>query len=413
MQREDGDECEREQVRGKLTHSGAVGCGGFMTRVLLPFLLLSGASSWADDVSPVQAKLAALEAAQQRRHQIFAAGKGTLADEAERAAVQALGEQAAGAGEDPVLNALYVEKVIPLVIHSLDAEPGVRRSAIVALRKMGTPAVAPLVAALQQRDDEALRGGAAEALGELRPAESVPVLTACLHDEDRWVRNRCGYALTCAAEIHPQARASVLESLGDGDVVDGVRDFMNENPGELERLAPEIPRALEALEKADPLTQVVRWLFRSSIAVAVISFLAFALGMIRLIKSGKGKVVSTGNEPILKSSRHAGRSQFQASFAVAKSKGRSWSYADSMDISDLVEGMKASDPAAINFGQRALGLLFFVLFAFLAIGFGMVDAGESAGWGFVGFVGLFFGLIAQQTALSYSLRKKRVRLVGP
>jgi hypothetical protein len=272
---------------------------------------------------------------------------------------------------------------------------------------MGTPAVAPLVAALQQRDDEAIRGGAAEALGELRPAEVVPVLTACLHDEDRWVRNRCSYALTCAAEIYPQARASVLESLGDGDVVDGVRDFMHENPGELERLAPEIPRALEALETADPLPQVVRWLFRGSIAVAVISFLVFALGMIRLIKSGRGRVVSTENEPILKSSRHAGRPQFQASLTVARSRGRSWSYGDSMDISDLVEGMKASDPAALHFGQRALGLLFFVLFAFLAIGFGMVDAGVSAGWGFVGFVGLFFGLIAQQTALSYSLRKKR------
>ena len=78
-----------------------------------------------------------------------------------------------------------------------------------------------------------------------------------------------------------------------------------------------------------------------------------------------------------------------------------------MDISDLVEGMKARDPAAINFGQRALGLLFFVLFSFLAIGLGMVDAGVSAGWAFVAFVGLFFALIAQQTALSYSLRKKR------
>jgi hypothetical protein len=355
-----------------------------------------GTASRADEPAAVQAQISIIEAAQQRRHQLVSAGKSTAADAEERAALEALGARAA----DPAL--------ITLVIHSLDGEAGVRQAAISALKKMGAPAaVKPLLAALQQRDDETLRAGAAEALGELRPAEAVPALTACLHDESAWIRNRCGYALTCAAEIFPEARAALIQSLGDSEVLDGVTDFAHEYGDELERQAPEIPRALEALEKADPLVPLVRWFFRGSIAMAVVSFLVFLWGLSRLIKGGKGTTVSTRNEPILQSSRHAGRPQFQASLTVARSKGRSWSYGDSMDISDLVEGMKARDASAINFGQRALGLLSFVLFAFLAVGFGMVDAGVSAGWGFVGFVMLFCGLIVQQTALSYSLRKKR------
>jgi len=381
-----------------------------MTSARPPLALVAcllGIPSRAADLPSVQAQLAALEASQQRRHQVFASGKGTQADAAERAAVRALGEGAAAASEDPVLAALYREKVIPLVIHSLDAEAGTRRSAVFALKEMGTPAVQPLLTALQQRDDETIRGGAAEALGELRPPEAIAALTACLQDADHWVRSRCGYALTSAAEDFPEARAPLIEALGDGDVRDGVRDFAREYPGELERLAPEIPRALEALEKADPLPQIVRWLFRGTLGVALLSFFVFVLGMIGLIRSGKGRTVDTQNQPILRSSRRPGGPQFQGALTVARSKGRSWSYGDSMDISDLVEGMKARDPAAINFGQRALGLLFFVLFSFLAIGLGMVDAGVSAGWAFVAFVGLFFALIAQQTALSYSLRKKR------
>jgi hypothetical protein len=89
-----------------------------------------------------------------------------------------------------------------------------------------------------------------------------------------------------------------------------------------------------------------------------------------------------------------------------RTQGRAWGYRDSMDIAVLVDGLKGRDPAAIDFGLRALGLLFFLLFSFVAIGLGMVDAGETSGWGFVAFVVLFLGLIAQQTALSYSRRKE-------
>ena len=322
--------------------------------------------------SQVQANLATLEAAQERRHQLFASGKSTAVDEVERAAVVALGEQAAGDDAN-------IEKVIVLLIHSLDAEPTVRRSAIFALEKIGVRAVPHLISALNQRTDETIRGGAAEALGELRSPEVVPVLAACLHDDDRWVRNRCGYALACAAELLPAARSPLLDSLSDDDVADGVRDFMHTWPGELERLAPELPAALEAR-----VSQVSHWGFRGALAASLVSFLVFVFGMIRLMLSGKGRV-----------------SAADTGLRVT------WSHRDSMNVSDLVEGLRARNAAAINFGQRALGLLGFVAFAFLAIGFGLVDAGESAGWVFVAFVGLLFGVLVQQTALSYSKRRTR------
>ena len=79
-------------------------------------------------------------------------------------------------------------------------DSGVRRTAALALGKIGEPAVEPLIAALKDSDD-CVRREATEALGKIgEPA--VEPLIAALKDSDDYVRREAAEALGKIGEPH-------------------------------------------------------------------------------------------------------------------------------------------------------------------------------------------------------------------
>jgi len=61
------------------------------------------------------------------------------------------------------------------------------RIAVEALRRIGEPAVGPLIESLKDRDED-IRGGAANALGEIGDRRAVEPLIQALKDENENVR---------------------------------------------------------------------------------------------------------------------------------------------------------------------------------------------------------------------------------
>ena len=94
-----------------------------------------------------------------------------------------------------------------------DETGGVRWKAAEALSKLGTPAVAGLISALQHDDDD-VRWKAAIALGEIGDPQAIPSLINVLCDEDRFVRSRAAYALSMIGEA---AVDPLIHALREGD----------------------------------------------------------------------------------------------------------------------------------------------------------------------------------------------------
>src|SRR4030042_3481139 len=94
-----------------------------------------------------------------------------------------------------------------------DEFSGVRWIAAEALSKLGAPAVAPLIGALQHHNDD-VRWKAAIALGEIGDPRAVEPLIALLCDEDRYVKGRAAHALGLIGEA---AVGPLIRALREGD----------------------------------------------------------------------------------------------------------------------------------------------------------------------------------------------------
>jgi HEAT repeat protein len=104
--------------------------------------------------------------------------------------------------------------VEPLLIALKNDETGgVRWKAAEALSKLGTPAVAGLIGALQHDDDD-VRWKAAIALGEIGDPKAISPLINLLCDDDRYVRSRAAYALSMIGE---PAVDPLIHALREGD----------------------------------------------------------------------------------------------------------------------------------------------------------------------------------------------------
>ena len=117
-------------------------------------------------------------------------------------AAEALGEIGDNLAIEPLLVAL-----------KNDETGGVRWKAAEALSKLGTPAVAGLINALQH-DDEDVRWKAAIALGEIGDPKAIPSLINLLGDDDRYVRGRSAFALSMIGE---PAVDPLIHTLREGD----------------------------------------------------------------------------------------------------------------------------------------------------------------------------------------------------
>ncbi len=117
-------------------------------------------------------------------------------------AAEALGDIGDERAVEPLLTAL-----------KNDETGGVRWKAAEALSKMGTPAVAGLINALQHDDDD-VRWKAAIALGEIGDPQAISPLINLLCDDDRYVRSRSAYALSMIGE---PAVDPLIHALREGD----------------------------------------------------------------------------------------------------------------------------------------------------------------------------------------------------
>jgi HEAT repeat protein len=117
-------------------------------------------------------------------------------------AAEALGEIGDERAVEPLLAAL-----------KNDESGGVRWKAAEALSKLGTPAVAGLISALQHDDDD-VRWKAAIALGEIGDPQAITPLINVLRDNDRFVRSRAAYALSMIGE---PAVDPLIHALREGD----------------------------------------------------------------------------------------------------------------------------------------------------------------------------------------------------
>jgi HEAT repeat protein len=120
-------------------------------------------------------------------------------------AAEALGEIGDDRAVEPLLTAL-----------KNDETGGVRWKAADALSKLGTPAVAGLISALQH-DDEDVRWKTAIALGEIGDPKAIPPLISLLCDDDRYVRSRAAYALSMMGEPAVDPLIHALRK-GDGNL---------------------------------------------------------------------------------------------------------------------------------------------------------------------------------------------------
>lgn len=100
-----------------------------------------------------------------------------------------------------------------LVKASLHRDAQVRQAAVEALVKIGAPAVEPLIAALQHRDN-AIRITSAKVLGQIGDGRAVKALTAALEDKNVDVRQAVTEAL---AKVGTPAVESLITALQHKD----------------------------------------------------------------------------------------------------------------------------------------------------------------------------------------------------
>jgi len=87
------------------------------------------------------------------------------------------------------------QKRIAVLIGRLgDREPSDRDRAVAALEQTGSPAVAPLIAAMQA-EDWIVRQGASQALGKIGDPRAVEPLISALGDRNQWIRRYAAEAL--------------------------------------------------------------------------------------------------------------------------------------------------------------------------------------------------------------------------
>lgn len=361
-------------------------------------------ASDSGSVAFVAGRAAVLDAADVLRHKIVRSGKDRDVFAPEVRALQELGERGARLADgDAALRALYREAVIPRVVRVLGAGyEGSREEAASALDKIGTDALSPILAALARDPEPRVRAGAAWALGRRRHRleETVAPLAAALHDPETFVHYEAAKALTELATVFVSARAPLVRALGDSDVREAVA--IRAADGGLAKTAPELQAAFDERRAANPVRKVAATLFPICVALAVLSFLAFAYGIYRALN--RGEVAKTRNE-LIPTGR---RSRFPSRRKIwARTSGYSWSSSESGDISDLIEGVKRGDPESLEMACRGPALLFIAVFVFLAIGFWLLSTNQDGGWVFIGFMVLFMGQVARQTAYSYRLRKQR------
>ncbi|KZX13123.1 HEAT repeat domain-containing protein [Methanobrevibacter curvatus] len=98
-------------------------------------------------------------------------------------------------GAANILGFIGDDKAIPALISALgDLNKFVRRESSTALTKMGSSAVKPLIAVLDD-DDWKVRGAAAWALGSLGDDNVVDPLTKLLDDESGFVKRGAKYSI--------------------------------------------------------------------------------------------------------------------------------------------------------------------------------------------------------------------------
>ena len=87
------------------------------------------------------------------------------------------------------------------MISCLDKHAWIRKNAITALKKIGTPAVEPLIAALKSKDKE-IKGYAASILGGIKDNRAIEPLIDLLDDKDSTVRKMASKALKTITGTH-------------------------------------------------------------------------------------------------------------------------------------------------------------------------------------------------------------------
>ena len=133
-------------------------------------------------------------------------------------ASEALGEIGDARAAQPLIQALKCEKY---------EDEYVRNTAVAALRKIGEPAVQPLIQALKDKDKD-VREGAAKALGRIGDFRAVDPLIEALKDEVRTVR---------------LAAAGALTKMEDARAVEPLTQALNDKSSEVRK------KALQALIK--------------------------------------------------------------------------------------------------------------------------------------------------------------------
>jgi len=95
-------------------------------------------------------------------------------------------------------SSLTTEETIAALVEALDDDDGeVRANIAMALANLGPAAVTPLIVALEDSNPRR-RGGAAQAIGQIRPPVGMAVtpLLRAMKDKDDDVRRQVSYALS-------------------------------------------------------------------------------------------------------------------------------------------------------------------------------------------------------------------------
>ena len=114
-------------------------------------------------------------------------------DEAAQEKTAALAQQPADEARLPADKDTQ-KRIAELISRLGDREPSVRDSVVTALEQTGPPAVAPLIAAMED-EDWIVRQGASQALGRIGDPQAVEPLIIALGDKNQWIRRYAAEAL--------------------------------------------------------------------------------------------------------------------------------------------------------------------------------------------------------------------------
>ena len=117
---------------------------------------------------------------------------------------------------DSTIENRKLEIINQLISQLGDREPSVRDSVVAALEQTGPPAVAPLIAAMED-EDWIVRQGASQALGRIGDPQAVEPLIIALGDKNQWIRRYAAEALGLIGNeraIEPLAAALKDDSPG-------------------------------------------------------------------------------------------------------------------------------------------------------------------------------------------------------